>query len=69
MPSPRASQSRSEAPSLIGYEFNAPEAGPTKPTKTPTGNHLPSQPNAHTEPPLRPNPENDIISNHGIWDI
>jgi hypothetical protein len=51
MPSPRVSLFRSEAPSLIGYKFNAPEVGLTKPKKPPTVNHSPIQPNAHTVPP------------------
>jgi hypothetical protein len=68
MPSPRASLFRSEPPSLIGYEFNAPEAGPTKPKKLPTINRLPDQPNAHTVPPSTyvPIPILSVIMGFGI---
>jgi hypothetical protein len=51
MPNPRASQFRSEAPSLHKYEFNAPEAGLIKPRKLPTVDRQPNQPNVHTVPP------------------
>jgi hypothetical protein len=51
MPSPRALQFRSEAPSLIGFKFNAPEARLTKPEKPPIINRRPDQPNAYIVPP------------------
>jgi hypothetical protein len=51
MPSPRALQFRSEAPSLIGFKFNTPEARLTKPEKPPIINRRPDQPNAYIVPP------------------
>jgi hypothetical protein len=47
MPSPKASQYRSEAPSLIVPYYDAPEVGPTIPERLPTVDPLPDQPNAY----------------------
>ena len=76
MPSPRASQSRSEVQSLPGFEFNAPEPRPTKPKKPPTVNQPPDQPvnqppdqpNAHIVPPSTyvPIPISLAITGFGI---